>query len=281
MNMRKEGGARLVGGVVAIILLSILIISGPAQAFTTGFSVLNSRVEKGEVISFTASVEIDSGEFLEIEDFVLKLEGPSEVNCKFLPDGSIISGCEGITIRLISSSPYNYGYGFSEGTFEYEILLDTGGYVVGFYETSLSVFSEGEVFSKPGENIIIGSDESLGLEKCSIRAKDGALNVEGVDLGNNNELSFYLSKGSSGLGQGFLIGQKNRKRVNYDFDVAEIIENGADRAVIRVLGDYRINIGAKKQNEAFIIFDKINDKIRLVSNELELINADVNLKKMC
>ncbi len=279
--MGKKRVPRLVGGIITILLLGILIFSGPAQAFTLGLEVINPQINEGEIISFMASIEIDEGEFMEIDHLILKLEGPSQTICKFDTNGTIISGCNGIFIDQISSSQYNYGYGFGEGIFEYNITLNSSGYLSGFYETFLNTIRGQEVFSQQGDNIIIRGGDIEGLERCSIRAKDGSLNVGELDIGDNNDLNFYLSEGSSGFGQGSLTGQKSRKRLSYKFDVLEVIENNNDRIIISVSGNYKINRGDWLAEDALIFFDRIDDRISLVGENIELIDSDIQFREMC
>jgi hypothetical protein len=279
--MRGVGSSKLAGGISAIVIFGILILSGPAQAFTLGLEILNPEVEAGENISFMASIDIEAEEFLEIDYLVLKLYGPSPVSCVFNINGSLISGCDGIFIEQISSSPYQYGYGFSEGVFRYNITLNTSEYLVGIYDTSLEIRSHEESFSQQGEQIIIRDKNIEELEKCSIRARDGTLMVNGINFGENNDLNFYLSEGSSGLGQGSLTGQMDRSRFSYDFDILGVIENNPEMAKILVSGTYRVNLGQNIPESALITFDKINNEISLVGDYVEMGDANIWSRNYC
>lgn len=198
---RKSSGkySKTFGILGAIFIIALLVISGPAQAFVLDLTSDKSSVSKGETVVFNASVDINSNENLPISKLVLELNGPETVSCEFNVDGTIISGCKGITIKKISGGNYlGYGYGYGEyhgygydfgygygynGKLEYEITLASDNYQTGIYSTALRVYiensnnnqmllktSENEIFSKTGGSLTItASDSSPNYNSGNVR----------------------------------------------------------------------------------------------------------------
>ena len=270
---------KLAAGILTVSILIILLLAGPAQAFILGLVIDNPEVDKGEQISFEASVEIESGEVLDIDYLILRLNGPQDVECMFNTDGSIISGCLGMSIQLIESPPYNYGYGFEEGFLKFMITLDTGYYYAGRYTTSVEMQIGNDLIVQEGEDILIKTtvDE---LEGCSIRAKDGGLFVEGKEY-ERDDVNFHIPLGNANNGKGSVTGQVGRDRFSYKFDIIEILENNDDYANILVSGEYRIGTDKDKAEDAVIYFDKINNRISIAGDSIVLNNADITFRKKC
>jgi hypothetical protein len=98
-------------------VLITLIISAPAQAYILRLDVSDKTVNKGDKVSFTAAIQIQPKDKANITLIQLKLVGPLDRVCSFKQNGEIIEGCDGITIKKISScSQYdghsNGGYGY-------------------------------------------------------------------------------------------------------------------------------------------------------------------------
>ena len=149
---------KLVALILSVLVIGGLIISGPAQAFILGFSVLNTNINPGEVMGFSISVEIAEGEVKDITNFTLEISGASFVSCKFLANTTPIEGCSGITIQNISStSVYEYGYGYLPGNLTYGVSLNTQGFASGVYSTKLILETESEIIEETGSSISIAS----------------------------------------------------------------------------------------------------------------------------
>ena len=54
---------------ITLLVLSILIITGPARAFVLGFSVLNNIPIPGAPVNFLVSAEIEHDEILNIKNY--------------------------------------------------------------------------------------------------------------------------------------------------------------------------------------------------------------------
>jgi len=157
---------------ITTFIIFLLILSGPASAFILSLNIIpDNPVTKGESISFTGEIEINSDENLPIDSLLLKLDGNEAVNCLFYPNGTIISGCKGISIDFLGSASFGYGYGYgysygygynfgygygyTNGKLIYNFTLNTSDYIPGNYSTELTAYIDGESFSTDGNKIII------------------------------------------------------------------------------------------------------------------------------
>jgi hypothetical protein len=168
MNNKKGNKKRatkiriLIMVLVTVLAISIVAFAGPTKAFVINLVSDKSTLTKGDSLKFNATVTINSNENLPIEKLILELSGPENVSCEFAPDGTIITGCKGITItRLYGTdavSGYGYGnyngYGYSFGygygydkTLNYEITLITDNYLPGEYTTKLLIPLDSNTFS--------------------------------------------------------------------------------------------------------------------------------------
>jgi len=170
MNIRKLFALSLTS-----LVIGILIVSGPVQSFSLGLDIDKVKVTQGKTITFTAEINIGSGETIPLEELTLLLEGPEKISCQFTPNGEIISGCEGITITKIGSSQngygyyYGYGYGYTDGKLAYSIKLNTLNYKTGVYQTKLEVKINDETFTQQGEPITIKySSSNSGGSFCAL-----------------------------------------------------------------------------------------------------------------
>jgi hypothetical protein len=281
-----KSNSKILAGTITFIIITLLIILGPARAYILEMTINDNEVIQGEVIKFDIGLKIEGNEFLNLSSFTLGLLGPQKVNCIFDVDGNIVRGCFGILIEKTSSAligyGYGYGYGFTNGTFEYKITLNSSGYMPGTYKTFLSTLIDGNVVEKQGSNILIIAVPS-GLEGCSVRAKDGTLSVEGKNF-TRLKISFYVPLyvplGNAHNGQGSITGSSGKERFSYKFDWTEVLENNQNYSDIRAVGEY--NIGREKEKSATVIihYDKINKKLSM-SKDIVLENADVTFMKRC
>ena len=71
---RKEIAVKSISFLVTLFVLSLLILSGPAEAFTLSIDISNSVVEVGEdEVSFLVSLNIDTDERLPVEYLNLEI----------------------------------------------------------------------------------------------------------------------------------------------------------------------------------------------------------------
>ena len=145
---RKTG--KVIAAAITTAIIILLVLSGPANAFSVKLNSFAIRThEKGQVISTTATITIDSNERINLDNVVLYLD--KAPYCAFAVNAPE-TNCAGINIKLIGtalSSEYGYGYGYgysygyrngySPGTFTYKITLDTDNFSIGDHDLQLKL----------------------------------------------------------------------------------------------------------------------------------------------
>ncbi len=129
--------------VLTLLIITLLILSGPAAAVSINVSSLPTKVKQGNSLSFTLDTNINSGEKIPIYNIsinVMNSTGNSVGNYTFSPDGKNLTS--GITVSLITSAPFGYGYRYGYG---YAVPLGYKNYTFGYgygygYGTSSSKF---------------------------------------------------------------------------------------------------------------------------------------------
>lgn len=153
------------------IVIASLILSGPAQGFTLNLSLDKTDIEEGDTLTFTAEIDIPSGENLPIDYFILKLDGPTDKSCFFDVNGNFLTPCDGITITqdtttgfgygygygYFAANPntFGYGYGYTSGKIRYIITLDTENFADGDYDTFIELVIGTQTFSQAGNMFTI------------------------------------------------------------------------------------------------------------------------------
>ena len=178
---KRETLTRLISLSISFLILFILLFSGPANAFSLSLNIPDTQVSKGGSISFIGEIDIESDENLPIDNVLLKLDGGEVVNCLFHPNGTIISGCKGISIEYLGNASFEYGYGYgyygygynfgygygyANGKLIYNFTLNTTDYLSGNYSTKLTAHINSKEFSNAGKNIIIG--EIVNIEDLPV-----------------------------------------------------------------------------------------------------------------
>lgn len=276
----KKTLAKVVSSFITIGLLSLLFMLGPAEAFVLGLTVSEKSSTIGDIITFTASAEIEEGESIPISFFILEIEGKEDVICKFDTNGTIIEGCKGIEILRLSAPAlgYGYGYGFQPGIFNFKITLDSSEYLIGKYNTKLIAVTPSEDIEVSGDKFFINAPVK-GI--CSVRADEGSLTLSEEDEFDNNKLSFIIPLKKASNGNGFLTGQGDRERFMYKFKTINIIENNNDRLTILTSGDYKIDNKKRINAEAVITLNKKSKEVDIESSDFDAENMHVSLMKGC
>jgi hypothetical protein len=177
MKKRRQGlFVKSFSVLITFIILGLLVLSGPAQAFIISLDITEDIIAKGGSISFIGEIDIETGENLPIENMELFLSGPENVNCLFYPNGTIISGCKGLSIDYLGNASleygngygyygygynFGYGYGYMEGKLTYNFTLNTTDYLFGNYSTKLTSYIDGNDFSKEGDDILIAESVNI------------------------------------------------------------------------------------------------------------------------
>ena len=115
-NEKKLNSKKIIASIFTCAVLALLIFSGPAQAFVLGLVIAdgsNSNVDKGTLIDFTATLDIETADqYLPINSLMLNIGSKT---CSFNIDGEIVSGCEGVVSITKTSGTYGGGYGYGYG----------------------------------------------------------------------------------------------------------------------------------------------------------------------
>ncbi len=205
MNKKASGFfSKILALSFVVIILGVLLISGPAQAFILGMDVDKNVVNRGDNIKFDVSLKIDQSDgVLPVQQLTLLLDGPIQRTCVFNPEAQIISGCAGIiNITKISNSSYGhgqspvfgYGYGYSQGELKYTIELDTLTYTPGVYDTILTAKIANNFYDYIGNKINIKSLSTLENKGNITKSFDSVSKNEGdtLTLLPNSEYSLKI-----------------------------------------------------------------------------------------
>ncbi len=274
---------KAISAIISVVIIILLFVAGPANAFILGFTIKDPVVTKGDDIEFKISTQIEQTEILDIDKFTLILDGPELQECEFDANGNILNGCKGITItKLVSSNStygygYGYGYGYMTGVLEFKIKLDSEEYLSGVYKTSLKMIIGENEFEENGEDIIIGISS---LQGCSLRAEDGTFSTEEIST-KNNKLNLNVPLRNAVNGKGHIISQYKKGRAVYQFDIKSVIENDEDHAVILTDGTLKLTGQEKIQETSTIYLDKVNMAVNVNGETFDLEDMPIYFMQRC
>jgi hypothetical protein len=298
--MDTKRGRILIKGLlstITILIIVLLFLSEPAEAYTLSFLTSDKNVKSGDKISFSASLKIDNSELFNISYLVLKLNSTSplvEINCKFYPNGTIIEGCPGIKITLTSLAPYGYGYvsgdgygyGYQQGTLKYDITIDTKNYTLAKYNTYLDFIVGNKTYEKVGGRINIYKSGGSKLIKNScylnvgdsitdknIRGSDGTLIRNGSVL-TNEKLKLSIYSNGVAHGSGYITAKEGRAIFKYSFDVTRV-EETSDIAYVYVKGEYKITPRKTIPLSTILVFDKKSSEVSFIADGVNATRMDV------
>jgi len=290
--------SKITAAIVTIAIVIVLFLTGDANAVKLQLDIVNKIVIRGTNVNFMPTIQIDSSEIVDADYIILRLTGPTEIVCKFLPNATIISGCNGININILNldgfgygygllykpQEGYGYGYGFKPGFLKYNITLKTNSLKIGEYKTELLLIVGEKTFTIAGDNISINLPSKKLSHRCSIRAFDGTFNIDSKDF-SNNRIRFYISsRDNSLMGRGSLSGQKGRDRFSYRFEVNKVLENNDLNLTISVSGTYRVGRDGAEKNiveNAILNFDKVNKKISVIGDKIKIKSMMINFIEGC
>ncbi len=280
-SKRGQTKTKIIAGAVTLSILALLILAGPVGAFSLDLDLSDDSVQVGTMTSFIASANIEPGEEITVSYFIVDLDGPVSISCAFMPDGTPITSCNGMTITQIENLDYGYGYGNPYGNMTYEITLDTLNYPLGIYTTRLvALTSEGPITFQGGDLTIFNED--VKLEKCSVRADDGEFYLFGDFFGINNDFSYYHPQSGFDKGQGSLTSQYRGERFSYRFETEDIISKTPQQVKILVNGKYKVQRGSWVEDvQAVLTIDKSQNMVLLESNEFGLYESTITFLRGC
>ncbi|HLD97848.1 MAG TPA: hypothetical protein VI815_00825 [Candidatus Nanoarchaeia archaeon] len=284
----KGFNSKVIALMVSIFVISILIIAGPADAFTLGVSVKNKEVNLGQKADLFVSSQLGENEIIDVQKFELVIfDSEKSFSCEYLPNGTFISECDGFSIidnSMVNETNiigYGYGYGyqtFKGGKLGYNISIDTNVLGSGIYNVKIIMTLEDEVRESSGGELFV--IDVNGLKGCSLRASNGIVEINDLDSGRNR-LSLNVPLQNAAAGRGSLQAQVKKSRVMYDFRVVGTLENSPTSALIFVKGNYRENRTNLTSETAVIYLDKINKEISIAGNKIDAQNMIVTLMRRC
>ena len=288
-----RGSSKLVSFGITSIVLVLLIISGPAQAFLLSLNIQNPKVILGETIKLNLSSESEQDENINVQKFTLEISGPKNITCEFDTNAEDLTGCEGITIIKTSEDndsnygydygysygySYDYGYGNSAQILGYEININTQNYTPGQYKAKIKAISKDDEFETESKFIIFTNDKSI--QGCSFRGEKGILQVDGFAT-SANRLNVNIALEKAVKSEGYLYSQLGKHRFSYKFKTEGVISNSPEEAVLLVSGVYKNDGYAKTDETATITLDKINKKIFIYGESINLQNMNAKFIKNC
>ncbi|MEM4625686.1 MAG: hypothetical protein QXJ28_02915, partial [Candidatus Pacearchaeota archaeon] len=247
--MKKNALTKVSSVLVSSIIILMIIIAGPAKAIKISFNEQERYIYFGNKTSFVVEMEIENSERVNIDKFQIIFSGPIKKVCEFTAEGDKIRGCDGVEIEIITKpdkesdeiNGYGYRYYYREGFFKIRFNVDTGYLSPGIFDTLFVMKAKGIEEKKNGEKIYILEDS---LKGCSIRASNGKVSTNLIDIGSENQkvkLSLNIPLKNAVPGRGSIQLQGENNRITYSFRVIGLIENTNKKAVILTQGRYRIN----------------------------------------
>ncbi len=181
---------KILAGVFTLVIISILLAAGPAQAFILDMSISNDKPSEGETITFNVSTEVetadDPSDVGSFTLFIVSKDAKDIISCTFFPDGTKITACPGINVVQTSSPTFGYGYGYGFGTFSYEITLNTTGMNHGVYRTSFVANVDGKELKKEGKKLVINErkkkEDKEKVKICHIVIKGNKSKAETIKV---------------------------------------------------------------------------------------------------
>jgi len=187
----KKEYQRIFWVIIGILLVVLVLFQGPAEALNLGLLIFSdSTPTKGEKVSTIATIDINSDERIDITRLELSINGNLSRQCKFYPNSSIISGCEGINISRLSNnvsygggfgfryntSEYGYRVGYSNGSVSYNLTFDTNSFIPDNYSVKLRALINGAYFDSIVQNVLINSSYLASLNHSYYSGDNSTLN---------------------------------------------------------------------------------------------------------
>lgn len=266
---------RIIASVLSLIVIVLLVYTGPAQAFVVSLGISNASPLLGELISFSVSAQIQEGDNTNINNFTLVINNNSY--CVFSISGEKLTSCNGINIVQIENLSYGYGY-LLPGFLKYNITINSESLGVGNYNARLIASTIKGEFQTSESSFAISDEKPL--YDCSVRGKGGEISLNEKSLGNNSRINFYVPLKSAREGEGEFTVQEGRKRVSYKFDVKKAVRRDS-LIVFKVQGEVREDLNPFKAESAVITLDKNTKKINLDSSSLVIRNMPATLMIGC
>jgi len=250
--MKREVHVKVFSGVVTFLIISMIVLVGPAQAFSLRIGISNENPGMGENISFELNVNVEPGEILPLTELRLEINGPTVISCEFFPNGSKITGCDNLSIQRLDATnftfgnrtfnftgvnfSFGYGYGYEGGVEErlkYNVTLNSSILSPGIYTTNFRV-KVNHLFNILGPNFTILGDADIS----NISLNDlCVLSDENVSLmadfnGTITNATFSYKVGSDWIN----ISIPGTSPGTFDFTLNNTNYNDGDNVMVRFFG---------------------------------------------
>ncbi|MBU0906588.1 MAG: hypothetical protein KKD18_04875 [Nanoarchaeota archaeon] len=260
---------------VTLSVILLLLMLGPVEALILHFTTLDDDIIQGEIINFEIEINIEPGETLDLQTITLLLDGPEDLICRFLPNGTLLNSCPNVQIVQTSSTNYNYGYGYEgylPGTLKYEVNIDSTSLSPGEYVGRYLITSSTHGMESPEQIIVIRPPESV--QSCSVRASGGSAHLGEETFTNRNRLSLYVPSGKATDGRGSFTAQ-NGDRISYTYDVNGASQIGPNTIRFYTSGELR-HRQQVYQETATITLNKATNKVTVDGQILDVNNMAVS-----
>jgi len=137
----------LASSVITLLIVIMLIISGPAQAVSVSILGLQGPYTQGSSIQFQVKIDInDPDQFVPAKDITINLTGPTNPSAVFSLDGKKVSGDSIIKItgfQIPQAPDFGYGYGYGKDSIGYGYGYESFGYGYGYGYGRITDFGYG------------------------------------------------------------------------------------------------------------------------------------------
>jgi len=133
---------KLTSVTLTIVIIAILLLSGPVSAITVSVDTNKSTYYKADdsTITITGTIDLENTEILNITEYVVQIKNSTSnliKNCS-ISSGGTVSNCNNITATVtyngdyMNGTRYGYGYGYSSLSGTYTTANQTFGYGYGY-----------------------------------------------------------------------------------------------------------------------------------------------------
>ena len=212
--MLKRGIKRhLFSGIFAILVISMLLLSGPANAIQVSLITPDINVNTDTIKQITVKVDVDDGEFLPVISTDIDFTANSQTTTCSLDSNNVLTGCDFLSfvsrdiVDLVPGFGYGYdnslgyfGYGYSSG-FGYGYGAPSTGSIIYTFNVNASLLPEYFI----GQSVNVLAEVKGGTEgNEQVFTGSSSFQVNGVTdsflVGNaRDELTFGLIKASNVL----------------------------------------------------------------------------------
>lgn len=180
---------RLASAFLTLVIIGLLILSGPSSAINVSVSTDKGTYTAGSPVTFTTTVRIDTNELIPITGNTLTITKPdsSKITCSLPTSGTGVSvTCDNgqeITVDVDQDSSWTYGYGYGYGygnAFGYGFGTYNWGYGYGYgYGYGGELTQAGSTTLTYTINWIVPAEYPAGTYTAALTVDTGSYKFEG------------------------------------------------------------------------------------------------------